>query len=72
MYTFIVITIQGKRKFLTYGIDVNYDTDFWMQQFKNILRRGTEKVLYITLGEENGKRAAQLTFQEVKVMPRFI
>ncbi len=69
MYTFIGITIEGKRRFLTYGIDVNYDTDFWMQQFKNISRRGTEKVLYITLGEEKGKRAAQLTFQGVKVMP---
>lgn len=33
-----------------------------MQQFKNISRRGTEKVLYITLGEEKEKRAAQLTF----------
>lgn len=69
MYTFIGITIEGKRRFLTYGIDVNYDTDFWMQQFKNISRRETEKVLYMTLGEEKGKRAAQLTFQGVKVMP---
>ena len=69
LYTFIGITIEGRRRFLTYGIDVNYDTDFWMQQFKNITRRGTEKVLYITLGEEKGKRAAQLSFQGVKVMP---
>ena len=49
MYTFIGITIEGKRRFLTYDIDVNYDTDFWMKQFKNISRRETEKVLYITL-----------------------
>lgn len=69
MYTFIGITIEDKRKFLTYGIDINCDTDFFMQQFKNITRRGTEKVLYITLGEEKGKRVAQLTFQGVKVMP---
>lgn len=30
MYTFIGITIEGKRKFLTYGIDINCDTDFFM------------------------------------------
>ena len=43
MYTFIGITIEGKRKFLTYGIDINCDTDFFMQQFKNITRMGKEQ-----------------------------
>ncbi len=69
MYTFIGITVKGKRKYLNYGVDVNEDTDFWIQQFKNIVRRGTEKVMYITLGEEKGRRAAQITFQGIKVMP---
>lgn len=69
LYTFIGINIEGKRRFLTYGIDINEDTDFWMQKFKNITRRGVEKVIYITLGEDKGKRAAQITFPGVKVVP---
>ena len=69
LYTFVGINIEGKRKFLTYGIDINEDTDFWMQKFKSITRRGTEKVMYMTLSEDKGKRAAQLTFSGVKVVP---
>ena len=69
LYTFVGINIEGKRRYLTHGIDHNEDTDFWMQKFKNISRRGVEKVLYITLGEEKGKRAAQITFSGIKVVP---
>ena len=69
MYTFVGINIEGKRRFLTYGIDINEDTDFWMQKFKNISRRGVEKAMYITLGDEKGKRAAQITFPGIKVVP---
>lgn len=69
LYTFIGINIEGKRRYLTHGIDSNEDTDFWIQKFKNISRRGVEKVMYITLGEEKGKRAAQITFSGIKVVP---
>lgn len=69
LYTFVGINIEGKRRFLTYGIDVNEDTDFWMQKFKNISRRGVEKVMYMTLGDDKGKRAAQITFPGIKVVP---
>ena len=69
LYTFVGINIEGKRRFLTYGIDVNEDTDFWMQKFKNISRRGVEKVMYMTQGDDKGKRAAQITFPGIKVVP---
>lgn len=69
LYIFVGINMEGRRKFLTYGIDSNEDTEFWIQKFKNIARRGVEKVMYITLGEEKGKRAAQITFPGIKILP---
>lgn len=69
LYVLVGINTEGRRKFLTYGIDNNEDTEFWLQKFKNIARRGVEKVMYITLGEEKGKRAAQITFPGIKILP---
>ena len=69
MYLFVGINTEGKRRVLTYGIDYNEDTEFWIQKFKNISRRGVGNVMYITLGEEKGKRAAQITFPGIKIVP---
>lgn len=67
MYLFIGMNEKGKRKYLTHGIDYNEDTEFWIQKFKNISRRGVEKIIYLLMDNVNGKRAAQITFPGVKI-----
>lgn len=69
MYMFVGINTEGRRRYLTYGVDYNEDTEFWIQKFKNISRRGVEKVMYLTLPEEKGRRAAQITFPGIKILP---
>lgn len=68
-YIFIGVNIFGKKKYLTYGINYREDTEFWLQRFKDIKRRGVEDVLYITSPDiKQMTRAAQLTFKGVRIV----
>lgn len=65
-YLFIGINILGKKRCLTYGINYREDTEFWLQKFKEIKRRGVEDVLYISTPElMQMRRSAQLAFKDV-------
>ena len=68
-YTFIGINIYGKRVYLTYGIDYNEDTEFFLRSFKDIRARGVDTVLYlVSQALKLCKRAAEVTFAGVKVL----
>ncbi len=68
-YTFIGINIYGKRVYLTYGIDYNEDTEFFLRSFKDIRARGVDTVLYLVSQDlKLCKRAAEVTFAGVKVL----
>lgn len=69
LYTFIGVNIYGKKIYLTYGINYNEDTEFWLQKFKELKRRGVDDVLYIVTPDiELSTRAAQITFSGIKVL----
>lgn len=69
LYTFIGTTLQGRRLYLTYGINYKEDTEFWLQKFKEIKRRGVDEVLYLTTPDvKQTKRAAEITYFNIKVI----
>lgn len=69
LYTFIGTTLQGRRLYLTYGINYKEDTEFWLQKFKDLKRRGVNEVLYITTPDiKQAKRAAEITYFNVKIL----
>ena len=49
---------------IIYGIKYKEDTEFWLQKFKELKRRGIDKALYmVTCDEEQAKRAPKLHFK---------
>lgn len=69
LYLLVGINMEGKRKYLTYGVKYAESSDFWLQLLGGLVRRGIKKVLYFSVdNDEQVKRAAEITFPQVKVV----